>query len=47
MDFAPEPTLQYIDVDVVTQTVLVEILSTTEPGASDFTAISEIQAYGF
>jgi hypothetical protein len=44
--YAEVPVVQYIDVDVVTTTVAVEVLETTTNPARDFTAISEVEIVG-
>lgn len=44
--FAQDPQLQFVDVDTVSEYVVVEILRTTEPGDRNFTAISEIEVHG-
>ena len=44
--FQDQRALQFVDVDVVTQSVTVEILATTPHGGRDFTPISEVEIYG-
>ena len=44
--FAQRPELQFIDVDTVSEYVVVEILRTTAPGDRNFAAISEIEVFG-
>ncbi len=45
--FSPQPVLQFTDVDVLTGTVTVEIVLTSEHGGRDFTAVSDIEVFGF
>lgn len=45
-DFEEKPIVQFTDVHVITDVVIIEVLETTSDPERDFTAISEIQVVG-
>lgn len=45
--FTSDPTMQTTKVNVTTTEIILTVTGTSKPGARDFTAISEIQIFGY